>query len=66
LAFARDALVRLVDAPKAWRKFEHQWIGPNEDLRKKKIVLSDVVRLAEMPPASLYASMWQPLISGVP
>jgi hypothetical protein len=28
--------------------------------------MSGVVRLAEMPPASLYASMWQPLISGVP
>jgi hypothetical protein len=50
LAFARDALVRLVDAPNARRKFEHQWIGPKEDLRKKKIVLSDVVRLAEIEP----------------
>jgi hypothetical protein len=50
LAFARDALVRLVDAPNARRKFEHQLIGPKEDLRKKKIVLSDVVRLAEIEP----------------
>jgi hypothetical protein len=25
-----------------------------------------MVRLAEKPPASLYASIWQPLIRGVP
>ena len=53
--------------PKAWRKFDHQWIGLKGNLRKKKIVLSDVGQARrDWARRACTLRMRQPLICGVP